>query len=126
MSTHSQASIVKPSLAGMPNGVDGFLKNIATEVYSVHKLPQSDTTFLKKIASEVYEHKDLSKLSANLTKQDMSFLHNVADKVYAKKALAPSKKMVVVHHTPDVAAPKVVVHAAPMVVTAKPETALQK
>ena len=68
MSTHSHTSIVKASLAGMPKGVEGFLKNIATEVYTVHKLPESDKTFLKKVATEVYEHKNASKLSANFTK----------------------------------------------------------
>lgn len=65
----------------------------------------------------------------------MSFLHNVAEKVYANKAVAPVKKMMVAHHTPVVvAAPKIThvvhtlaaaTHAAPKV-TVKPETALQK
>lgn len=66
MSTHPHTSIVNASLAGMPKGVKGFLKNIATEVYSVPA--GSNMTFVKKVANEVYDHKDASKLSADFTK----------------------------------------------------------
>ena len=49
--THTGTSSLHAPLS---KGVDSFLKNISTSVYSVPELSKSDTSFLEKIAKEVY------------------------------------------------------------------------